>query len=114
MDITISGHKALTGEKKEDPFNTMIVDKQIRNELAKLSRRILINHLMVHLDRHHEEGKRVKYSVKVRMMTERGSYFSHDYAWDIAGAVRGALRNLEREVVKDIEKSRGKSRPRGL
>jgi len=97
-DITISGHK------KEDPLTTMTIDKQIRNELPRLERYSHIQELKIHIDRYKESGKRVKYSVKANLMTDRGAFFAHDHAWEVGKAIRGVLDKLEREVTKKAEK----------
>ena len=56
--------------------------------------------------RHKETGKRVKYSVKGRLITEKGMFFADDHAWRLTKAVKGVLEKMEREVVKSIGKKR--------
>jgi len=98
IDVTISGHK------KEDPLSKMTIDKQVRNELPHLATFLPVQHIMIHIDRYKETGKRVKYSVKARLMTSKGSFFANDHAWDISKAIRGVLDKLEREIRKKSEK----------
>lgn len=98
MNVSVSGHH------KEDPLSHMIIDKQVRNELERLNRLLPVQDIQVHIDRYKETGKRVKYSIKLRLMTDKGLFFSHDHAWDLAKALSGALKKLEREVVKKKEK----------
>ena len=49
---------------------------------------------------------RAKYSVKARLITEKGSFFADDHAWDITKAVRGVLQKFEAEISKKVGKSR--------
>ena len=77
MNISISGHT------KEDLLSQMIIQKQVQNECDRK-----------------ESGTRIKYSIKIRLMTNRGMLHANDHAWDLAAALDGALKKLEREVSK--------------
>lgn len=94
MNISISGHK------KEDTLTTLAIDKQIRNELLRLKALLRLQSLDIHIDRYKETGKRVKYSVKAKLMTDRGLFFAHDHAWSLEKAIHGILKKLERELQK--------------
>lgn len=94
----------ISGIKDEDSFLKSVIDEEIMGLLKKLGKILKIEELILHIHKHHETGHRVKYSVKSRMMTEKGMFFSHDHAWDITKAVRGVLNKLEREVIIKKEK----------
>ncbi|MFH1444896.1 MAG: CBS domain-containing protein [Nanoarchaeota archaeon] len=94
----------LSGIKDEDPFIKSVVDEEVSNEVRKLNKIIGIEHLIVHIDKHHKTGDRFKYTVKARMMTERGMFFADDFAWDITKAIRGMLHKLEKELIKKKSK----------
>lgn len=94
----------LSGQQKEDTFIKSVIDEQIRNEIRKLGKFIPIDYMVLHIDRYKETGKRRKYSVKGRLITEKGMFFADDHAWDVTQAIRGVLAKLEREVLKKKEK----------
>ena len=96
----------ISGQQKEDDFIKSVVDEQLRNEIRKLGKLLPINSMNLHIDRHREAGKRVKYSVKGKLMTEMGMFFANDHAWDLTQATRGVLSKLEKEVIKKIDKKR--------
>ena len=95
----------VSGLQKEDTFIKGVVDEEIRNEIQKLARFFPIDHMVMHVDRYHKTGKRVKYSVRASLITERGIFFAKDHGWDITKAVRGILHKLEREIIKKNEKA---------
>jgi len=94
----------ISGLQEEDNFIKSVVDEEIRNEVRKLGKFFPIKQMIIHVDKYHETGKRIKYSVKARMMTERGMFFADDHAWDVTKAVRGILQKFEREILEKKEK----------
>jgi CBS domain-containing protein len=94
----------ISGLQKEDPFLKDIVKKDVQKLTDKLEKMMRIDSLVVDIDRHHEEGKRVKYSIRVRTMTGEGFFFAKSHAWDLTKAVKEALERLEREVLHKKEK----------
>lgn len=94
----------ISGLQQDDNFIKSVVDEEITNEVRKLSKFIPVESLILHVDRYHETGKRVKYSVKARLITRKGVFFAGDHAWDVTKAVRGVLQKLEREVIKKKER----------
>lgn len=94
----------ISGLQDEDNFIKTVVDEEITNEVRKLAKFIVIDSLILHVDKYHERGKRSKYSVKGRLVTRRGIFSAGDFAWDITKAVRGVLQKLEREVIKKKER----------
>lgn len=95
----------ISGQQKEDPFIKSVVDDQIKNEVQKLAKIFPIEYIALHISRYNEAGKRVKYSVKGRLITEKGLFFAQDYAWDLTKAMRGVLEKFEREALKKREKN---------
>jgi CBS domain-containing protein/ribosome-associated translation inhibitor RaiA len=96
----------VSGLGKEDEFLTSIVNEEIENRLNKLEKIIPIKYLAMHYDKHEKGGERIKYSVKARLITEKGSFFAQDFAWDLTKTTKEVLRKLEREVTKGVEKHR--------
>ncbi len=97
----------VSGMQDEDAFIKTVVDEQLRNEVKKLAKFVPIEYLVLSVDQHEYEGKRVKYSVKGRLITQKGSFFAGDHAWDITKAVRGVLQKFEAEISRKQGKSRG-------
>ncbi|MBU0898585.1 MAG: CBS domain-containing protein [Nanoarchaeota archaeon] len=95
----------LSGIKDEDPFIKSVVDEEVSNSVKKLNKIIRIEHLIVHIDKHHKTGDRVKYSVKARLMTEKGMFFANDFAWDLTKAIGGMIHKVEKEMIKKKSKN---------
>ena len=95
----------ISGIKDEDHFIKSVVDEEIGNAIKKLHKIIGIEHFVVHVDKHHESGDRTKYSVKARVMTEKGMFFAGDFAWDVTKAIRGMLHKIEKEMIKKKRKN---------
>jgi|GEM_PF-659677 len=96
----------VSGMQDEDAFIKTVVDEQLRNEVRKLGKSVPIEYMVLHVDKYEEDGKRIKYSVKGRLITQKGDFFAGDHAWDVTKAVRGVLQKFEAEVSKKFEKSR--------
>jgi predicted transcriptional regulator/ribosome-associated translation inhibitor RaiA len=95
---------SITGAQQEDPFIRKVMDSDINSLLKKLSRMADIDNFTLHVDRYRQEG-RTKYSLKAKLVTRKGVFFSADHEWDITKALKGTLEKLEREFMKKREKS---------
>ena len=94
----------INGIQKEDDFIKSVIDEEITNEVKKLAKILPIQYFVINVKKHDEDGKRSKYSIKSRLITQKGAFFAHDFAWDITKAIRGMLHKLEREIVKKTRK----------
>jgi len=95
----------ISGLQEEDTFIKSVVDEEIRNEIRKLGKVIPIDYMVLHVKKHKKTGDRQKYSVKGRLITERGYFFASDYGWDITKVIREILHKFEKEIIKKKEKS---------
>ncbi len=95
----------ISGLQEEDTFIKTVVDEEIRNEIRKLGKIIPIDNMVLHVKKHKKTGDRQKYSVKSRLITEKGYFFASDYGWDITKVIRGILQKFEKEIIKKKEKS---------
>lgn len=95
----------VSGLQKEDEFIKGVVDEEIRSEIRKLAKFFPVDQLTIHVARHKKSGRRVKYSLRASLITERGMFFAREHDWDITKAVRGTLQKLEREIIKKKEKA---------
>jgi len=97
----------VTGLEEEDEFIKSKVDEMIENTVKKLLKSLTVNYVTIHVETHKKEGRRRKYSVQGRFVTNRGNFYATDYEWDPTKAMKLFLAKIEREVHKRIEKERG-------
>ncbi|OGI12224.1 hypothetical protein A3K64_02745 [Candidatus Micrarchaeota archaeon RBG_16_36_9] len=97
----------IIGLADEDEFIVSTADRMIRDALQKLNNIHKIQYFVLHVKRYDKTGK-VKYSIRTRLLTEKGTFVSKSHAWDLRTAVDKALVNLERIIIK--EKQYGKQR----
>ena len=93
-----------TGFQDEDGFIRSVVDKEIEREIQLLAKLAHIDYMTLHLSKYNETGKRIKFSVHGKLITNIGMFFAQDFAWDLTQATRGVLEKLE----KELKKKRGK------
>jgi ribosome-associated translation inhibitor RaiA len=96
----------ISGIEDEDDFIKSVIYQEIESTLKKINKFYPVNYLVVHADKY-GTGKRTKHSIKARLATEKGFFFTHGRAWDLAQAVKAALANLEKETIKRKEKFGG-------
>lgn len=94
----------ITGAQQEDPFIRNVMDSDMQSLLSKLSRMAEIESFNLHVDRYRQAG-RVKYSLKAKLVTGKGIFFSSHHEWDITKALKGVLSKMEREFMNKREKS---------
>jgi len=99
-----------TGFQDEDEFIRSVVDKEVEREVQLLARMVRIDYMTLHLDKYNETGKRTKFSVHGKLITNIGMFFAQDFAWDLTQAVRGVLDKLEKELKKKKGKIESKDR----
>jgi CBS domain-containing protein len=97
---------SISGFREEDDFLKDFIYEEIGNLLRKVNKIYPVNYLNAHLEKHFSdaEGKRIKYSFRVRLATGGGFFFAHDYAWDLTKAMKGALEKLDKEIIKRKER----------
>ncbi len=108
----VAGNIIVSGMQKEDDFVKSIISKDISDEVAKLGRILPIDRIIIDVKRFEKGAVKVKYSVKARLITEKGFFFAEGHEWDIARAVRSVLAKLEKEALKKAGKEH--ARPRGI
>lgn len=97
----------LSGFQNEDPFVVEGVDGEVTAFLQKIAKRIPVDYIVLHQDRHEEKhSHRMRHDVKARLITEKGFFFARAEAWETGKAVKQVLERLQREVTKKQEKAR--------
>ncbi len=97
----------ISGLKDEDDFIVATVNRMIRDSLQKLTKMTKSEFFFLHVKRYDKRGK-VKYSIRTRLMTERGVFVSKSYAWDLREAVDTALDKLEKIIIRGKEHKKDK------
>ena len=108
--------KALDCVKKklkidEDDFITATVDRMIKDTIQKLSKIYKTQFFFLHVKRYEKQGK-IKYSIRTRILTDKGTFISKSYAWDLRTAVDDALEKLERIMIKEKQWKKSKLKER--
>lgn len=99
-------HIAISGQQRETEFVKTKINEEINNLIRKLGKLVKIDDLSINIKRFDERAGRVKYSVKAKLITEHGMFFSESHAWNITKAVGEALDKLDKMVVKKKEKEK--------
>jgi ribosome-associated translation inhibitor RaiA len=95
---------SISGIEDEDDFIKGVINEEIERAIEKLDKMLPVLNFIVRVKKYHKEGKRVKYSVHARLLTDAGDFFTNDFGWEPAKAVKGTLEKLEKEVLKKSEK----------
>ena len=60
----------------------------------------------IHLEKHHKNGKKNKYSVKAKLETPKRLFVCHKWSWDILSLIDISTKTLEKEIKNKYEKQR--------
>lgn len=97
----------VSGLDREDAFIKSKIDEMVDNMITKLLKSVVVNYVAIHVETHKTGGRRTKYSVQGRFVTDKGKFYASDHEWDPTKAMKLFLGKIEREVHKRIEKERG-------
>ncbi len=101
----------IIGLTDEDAFVTETVDRMIKETVQKIISSYNILNLFLHVKKHNLGIKeRTKYSVRIRLLTDKKMFIEKAWAWDLRIAVDHALDQLERAMFKNKEIVRDRSR----
>jgi CBS domain-containing protein len=88
------------GLEKEDELVAGTVHRMIADTVQKIAYMVPVQFAMVHFKKHEAGGLKTKWSVRVRVMTDKGVFISKAWAWDPRDAASSALDHLERGLIK--------------
>lgn len=92
----------IVGLSDEDSFITDTVERMINDTIQKISQINKIISVFVHVKKYSAEQKgKTKYSIRVRIRTDKKTFISQEWAWDLRMAVDRAMDQIERSVFKD-------------
>ena len=100
----------ITNIQDEDPFVAAKLDSVTTNfvqKIAKITKNIQL--LALHVERHHKQGKKIKYSVRSRLLTDKGLLVSKAWGWELVTVAQEALSKLEREVARKFSSAKNHS-----
>jgi len=97
----------ISGIQEEDEFAKSLVNESVKRFIEKVGKIFPLEQLVIHVDKHKKSGERAKYSVKARLITQKGVFFAEDYEWDVIKTAQNVLDALERMVIKKKEKTKG-------
>jgi len=89
----------IVGLVDEDEFIVATVDRMIRDTLQKLSKMYNVQSFFLHVKRYDKTGK-IKYSIRTRLLTDKGMFVSKSHEWDLRSAVDRSLEHLQRITIK--------------
>lgn len=99
----------ITGLGKEDPIVAATTDRMLKDTVQKISSFLPVQFLFLHTKRH-EKGGKTKYSVRVRLMTDKGIFISKAIGWDLRDAAGKALDEIEEITIRDKERLKDKAK----
>jgi len=88
------------GLEKEDEAVVDTVHRMIADTMQKIAYMVPMQFAMAHFKKHEAGGLKAKWSVRVRIMTDKGVFMSKAWAWDPRDAAGKALEHLERGLIK--------------
>ena len=88
------------GLEKEDETSVATVQRMIADTVQKIAYMVPVQFVMAHFKKHEAGGLKAKWSVRVRIMTDKGVFMSKAWAWDPRDAAGKALDHLERGLIK--------------
>ncbi len=93
----------LSGLSEEDGWATDGVYEIIQKAIRRISDIVHPLMLNVHVAKHEESVDRSKYSLRARLMVDRGLYQAWDWDWDLLRATDKVMEQLERRIKKEKE-----------
>lgn len=103
-----------SGLEEEDEFVMDTVDRMVSETVKKIHSIYPAQYFHIHVKRFRKTGERKLFSVRCRVMTEKGAFISSAQAWDLRDAIGQAMDKLEKIVVKHKEKLETAHRPKGV
>jgi CBS domain-containing protein len=97
----------ISGLVDEDSFIKAKIDEMVDSTITKLLKIVPVTYVAIHVEKHKKGGRRTKYSVQGRFVTEKGNFHASDHEWEPTKAMKFFLGKIEREVHKKMEKERG-------
>ncbi len=95
---------SITGVSDEDGFSNSLAENAAGIFLKKIQKFLTVDSMGIHIKRYKESGPGVKYSVKVKMATNRGLFVSEEHGWKLERVLHDSLVKVEGNVIKRKER----------
>jgi CBS domain-containing protein/ribosome-associated translation inhibitor RaiA len=96
----------ITGLEEHDPDVYDEMHGLIERRMQKITPISMPQLLMLHFTEHHHPAEPRHYSIRARLSTNTGLYFSEDQDFDKFRALDTVLEHIERQIIKDKEKAK--------
>ncbi len=109
----------ISGIQNEDEFLQSVVDSEIRSAVRKLGKMVHIHSMTLNIHKrattgkskdHRIKTKRTNYTVRGKLVANKGAFFADDSGWDLTRSTQSTLKKLEKEVIKKLGKERSADR----
>ena len=80
------------------------MEEGITDAMKKISKIDRINYIIFNVSKYKKSGKNIKYSIRTKLVTQKGVIFAKGSGWDIIKETNSILGILEREIIKKKEK----------
>ncbi|MFQ6009609.1 MAG: CBS domain-containing protein [Candidatus Aenigmatarchaeota archaeon] len=98
------------GLEHENDFVVSTVHRMIGDSIEKIASIYPIQFMFIHFKKYKYRGLKAKWSVRIRLMTDKGLFMSKAWGWDPRDAVGDALYRLERNLIKRKKELKDKIR----
>lgn len=88
------------GLEGEDENTVATIHRMIADTVQKIAYMVPVQFAITHFKKHEAGGLKAKWSVRMRIMTDKGVFMSKSWAWDPRDAAGKALDHLERGLIK--------------
>jgi CBS domain-containing protein/ribosome-associated translation inhibitor RaiA len=95
----------ITGLEEHDPDVYEEMYKLIERSIKKITPIAMPQLLMLHFTEHHHPAEPRHYSIRARLSTNTGLYFSEGQDFDKFRALDNVMDHIERQIIKDKEKN---------
>jgi len=93
----------ITGLEEEDRYSLDVMEREIQNGLAKISKISKPMLFILHVSKYHQEGNTSKYSLSGRLTTEHRLYVAKAHDWNLIRATIELMERLEGMVIERKE-----------
>lgn len=94
----------VSGLSKEDKDRKEMILDIIKRKCERIEPIAKITELKANFKRHNTSPSKVKYSVKLHMFSDIGTFVSEAHDWEIFKALRDGLKKLETEIKRKKNK----------
>jgi len=90
----------ITGLEEEDRFSLDMMEREIQNMLAKISKIARPQLFTMHVTKHHASGNRPEYSLSGRLFTEHGAFIARSVDWSLIKATVDLMNVFDAKVLE--------------